>query len=187
MSLLNLFIEAGNLKKLRRSGWVLRGIPNPESIADHSFRTALITLFLADELRNRGVDVDVEKAVKMALLHDLGEARITDIPMPAQGYFDKVSGERKALRDILKPTKRAEEYLELFEEYESESTLEGKLVKFADKLEMLVQACEYERAGFNALDEFWGALESLRKSDLYPHFKDVIEGLVRARKQNCLL
>ncbi|WP_367883306.1 HD domain-containing protein [Thermococcus peptonophilus] len=41
-----LFVELGNLKKLKRTGWVLRGgVSNPESIADHSFRTALITLF----------------------------------------------------------------------------------------------------------------------------------------------
>ncbi|WP_457743107.1 HD domain-containing protein, partial [Thermococcus sp.] len=87
--MLDLLLELGNLKRLPRTGWLLRGVPNPESIADHSFRVALITLFLADELKARGVEVNTEKALKIALLHDIGETRITDIPKSAQYYLNK--------------------------------------------------------------------------------------------------
>jgi putative hydrolase of HD superfamily len=183
MGLLELFLEAGNLKKLKRTGWLLRGVPTPESIADHSFRTALITLFLADELRDGGVEIDVERALRMALLHDLGEARITDVPLPAQRYFDKVEGERGALKELFGKIERAGEYTALFEEYEGGSTLEGKLVRFADKLEMLLQAYEYERTGFRDLDEFWKVVEDLRASGFYPYFGDLVEGLVERRKE----
>ncbi|WP_010478525.1 HD domain-containing protein [Thermococcus zilligii] len=176
MELLELFLEAGNLKKLRRTGWLLRGIPNPESIADHSFRTALITLFLGEELRRRGVDLDLERALKIALIHDLGEARITDIPLPAQGYFNKVEGERKALAEMV-----GSEYLALFDEYEQESTPEGKLVKFADRLEMLLQALEYEKAGFRGLEEFWKTAEKLKESELYEYFGGLVEKLTSLR------
>lgn len=186
MGLLGLFLEAGNLKRLKRSGWLLRGVPDPESIADHSFRTALMTLFLAEELRDRGIEIDVEKALKLALLHDLAEARITDIPLPAQKYFDKAGGEVRALEEMLEPTGRAEEYVELFLEYENESTLEGKLVKFADRLEMLIQAYEYEKAGFKNLDEFWEVAEKLRESELYRHFGQLVEGILKLRKQKSL-
>jgi putative hydrolase of HD superfamily len=185
--MLALFIELGNLKKLKRTGWVLRGVPNPESIADHSFRTALMTLFLADELKRRGVEINPDKAVRIALLHDIGEARITDIPQPALKYVDKSEAERKAVKEMLGMSPAWEEYYQLWLEYEDESTLEGRLVRFVDKLEMLIQALEYESAGFLGLDEFWSALESLRKSEFYGYFKEIVDGLEGLRKQNRLL
>ncbi|EEB74298.1 HD family hydrolase [Thermococcus sp. AM4] len=179
--MLELFLELGNLKRLPRTGWLLRGIPNPEPIAAHSYRVAMITLFLADELKSRGVEIDVEKALKIALLHDVGEARITDVPLPAQRYFDKVKGEVIALEEMLSVTGRGDEYLGLFREYEEELSLEGRLVKFADRLEMLIQAFEYEKAGFRNLDEFWGVVEKLRESEFYDPFRELVEGLVEQR------
>ena len=180
MSLLELFLEAGSLKKLPRTGWLLRGVINPESIADHSFRTALIVLFLADELRAKGVEIDTEKAIRMAILHDLAEARITDVPLTAQRYLDKGKGEREALMEMLSSIDRGD-LLGLFDEYENETSIEGKLVKFADRLEMLIQAYEYEKAGFRNLDEFWGAVEKLRENEFYEYFGGLIERLVGLR------
>ncbi len=185
MSLLELFLEAGNLKKLPRTGWLLRGILNPESIADHSFRTSLIVLFLADELKAKGVEIDAEKAIRMAILHDLAETRITDVPLTAQRYLDKEKGEREALTEMLSSVGRVD-LLGLFDEYENETSIEGKLVKFADRLEMLIQAYEYEKAGFRNLEEFWGTLEKLRESEFYVHFKELVDGIEGLRKQNRL-
>lgn len=184
--MLDLFFEAGNLKRLPRTGWLLRGVSNPESIADHSYRAVLITLFLADSLRERGVDIDVERALKIAILHDLAEARITDIPLTAQYYLDKKRAETRAAMEIfIKAGPKARDYFELFREYEEGLSLEGRLVKFADKLEMLIQALEYEEAGFRNLDEFWSTLDDLRKSEFYEHFQDLVEGLAALRKQKC--
>jgi len=184
--MLELLIELGNLKRLPRTGWLLRSIPSPESIADHSFRTALITLFLADELRERGVEVNVEKALKIALLHDVGEARITDVPKTAQRYLDKGKAERRAVMELLLSSPKPDEYFKLWREYEEETSVEGRLVKFADRLEMLIQALEYERAGFRNLDEFWETLEKLRESEFYVHFRELVDGLEELRKQNRL-
>jgi len=185
MSLIDLFIEAGNLKKLPRTGWLLRGVPDPESIADHSYRVALITLFLADELKAKGVEIDVERALKIALLHDLAEARVTDVPLTAQYYLDKGRAEKKAAMELFIKTPNPKEYFRLWREYEEGLSLEGRLVKFADKLEMLIQALEYEKAGFRNLDEFWGTLDSLRESEFYEHFRELVEELAELRKQNC--
>ncbi|WP_297498082.1 HD family hydrolase [Thermococcus sp.] len=179
--MLNLLIELGNLKRLPRTGWLLRGVASPESIADHSFRTAIIALFLADELVKRGVSINVERAVRIALLHDVGEARITDVPLTAQGYLNKGEAERKAVMELLLKSPLPEEYFGLWREYEEESTLEGKLVKFADRLEMLIQAYEYEKAGFSDLDEFWEVVERLRESEFYSYFRDIVEDLVERR------
>ncbi|ASJ07592.1 HD domain-containing protein [Thermococcus pacificus] len=185
VSLLELFLEAGNLKRLPRTGWLLRGVPVPESIADHSFRTALMVLFLADELKAKGVEINTEKAIRMAILHDLAETRITDVPLTAQRYLDKGKGEREAFMEMLSSVGRRD-LLSLFGEYENETSIEGRLVKFADRLEMLIQAYEYEKAGFGDLDEFWGAVEKLRENELYMHFKDLLDGLVELRKQKRL-
>ncbi len=186
MSLLDLFIEAGNLKRLPRTGWLLAGgVPNPESVAEHGYRVALITLFLADELGGEnGIDVDVGRAVKIALLHDLAEARITDVPLTAQRYLNKAEAERKAAMELFAggTSKPGGEYFQLWREYEDGLSREGKLVRFADKLEMLVQALEYEKAGFRNLDDFWGGtLEELRESEFYGYFRDLVEELAALR------
>lgn len=175
--MLELLLSAGNLKKLPRTGWLLRGIPNPESVADHSYRVSLITLILADSLRDRGFEIDVEKALKISILHDLGEGKITDLPLEAQRYVDKKKAEKKAMMELLLGLNRGLEYYRLFEEYAEESSIEGKLVKFADKLEMLIQAREYEKSGFGGLDEFWGVLKYLKASEFYPYFKELLEEL----------
>ena len=181
--MLHLLLELGNLKKLPRTGWLLRGVPYPESIADHSYRVALITLFLADELRSKGVGIDVEKALKIALLHDVGEARITDVPKTAQYYLDKGRAEKKAVMELLLTSPRPREYFKLWREYEEELSTEGRLVKFADRLEMLIQAYEYEKAGFRDLDEFWETLKTLRESEFYNYFRELVEGLVEMREK----
>jgi 5'-deoxynucleotidase YfbR-like HD superfamily hydrolase len=64
----------GKLKSLVRTGWTRYDVRDPEDVADHSFRTALLALVLAKE-----AGVDAEKAVAMALVHDIGEAKIGDI------------------------------------------------------------------------------------------------------------
>ncbi|AHF80101.1 HD domain-containing protein [Thermococcus paralvinellae] len=181
--MIRLFLEVGRLKRLPRMGWLLRGVSNPESVADHSFRVAFITLLLADELRRKGVNIDVEKALKIALLHDLGESKITDLPLDAQRYIDKKKAEKKAVMDLLLEVEdRGLEYFKLFEEYEEESSLEGRLVKFADKLEMVLQAYEYEKAGFRSLEEFWSALEYLKKSEFYKYFQEIIDEIEKLKK-----
>ena len=181
--MIRLFLEVGNLKRLPRMGWLLRGVPNPESVADHSFRVAFITLLLADELRRRSVEIDVEKALKIALLHDLGESKITDLPLEAQRYMDKKRAEKKAVMELLLEVgNKSLEYFKLFEEYEEESSPEGRLVRFADKLEMVLQAYEYEKAGFSNLEEFWSALGYLKKSEFYQYFRELIDEVERLKK-----
>lgn len=170
--MLDLFFTLGNLKRLPRTGWLLRGVASPESIADHSYRVAVMTLILGEESKRRGLELDVNRAIRIALIHDVGEALITDIPLTARRYLDKEEAERRVISDLL-----GEEYEELFREYEEETTAEGRFVKFVDRLEMLLQAEEYRRAGFSNLDEFWRSIEGLRKSEFYPYFKDIVEAL----------
>src|SRR3990172_9533370 len=72
--LLNLFRSSGGLKRIRRTGWVLKGIEEGESVADHVFRVVFMCSVLAP-----GRKLDEKKLLDMALIHDLGETATSDI------------------------------------------------------------------------------------------------------------
>ncbi len=152
-------IELQRLKLLERTGWSLRGLPNgTESVAAHSF--GLVTaMMLADEIKERGLDLDMERVLRMALLHDWPETRVGDMPRTATNYFGadaKKSAETLAFADIIRGVGAAEpQYKTLFEDYEQRNSLEARLVKAADAVDLLIQAYALERAGARGLDEFW--------------------------------
>ncbi|MFL5542881.1 MAG: HD domain-containing protein [Longimicrobiaceae bacterium] len=89
--LLRFFHLAGRLKDTPRAGWALRGVERPESVADHSWRTALLALVLA---RRADPPLDRERAVALALAHDLAEALVGDITP-----YDGISADEKRRRE----------------------------------------------------------------------------------------
>ncbi|XP_060171667.1 uncharacterized protein LOC132602889 [Lycium barbarum] len=142
------------LKTTKRAGWVRRGVNDPESIADHMYRMGVMALIGADL---PGVDRD--KCVKMAIVHDIAEAIVGDIT-PADGISkdEKSRRERAALEDMCKLLgggSRAKEISDLWMEYEENSSLEAKVVKDFDKVEMILQALEYENEQGKDLEEFF--------------------------------
>jgi putative hydrolase of HD superfamily len=152
--LVNLLLSAGALKRLPRTGWRLAGIKDCESVADHSFRVALLALLLGDLIQG----VDRDRLLRMAVVHDLPEAMVTDLPSSAVrsiGRDAKRQGEQDAWARLLPADGVLDEWRALWEEFEDGITLEARLARVADKLEMLLQAYEYERAGFRNLDGFW--------------------------------
>ena len=153
-------IELQRLKRLERTGWTLRGLPNgTESVASHSFGVCVTAMLLADEARARGLEVDCECVLRMALLHDWAETRVGDMPRTATGYFGadaRKSAETLAFADIVDGVGSAEsEYRALYEDFERRGSLEARLVKAADVIDLLVQAYALERSGAKGLDEFW--------------------------------
>ncbi|HNV68143.1 MAG TPA: HD family hydrolase [Candidatus Ozemobacteraceae bacterium] len=148
-----LFHDLLNLKKLRRTGWALRGIRDGESLADHAFGVSILTLILVEF----HPQLNREKAVRLALLHELGECRVGDIPFPALSYLKgKSEAERAAVSDLLEPLgERKPSLLAEYLEFEDNQTPEARFVKAVDKLEMLVTAAEYERTGYRSLTDFW--------------------------------
>lgn len=159
--MLTTLIELQRLKRLERTGWMLRGIPQgAESVAAHSYGVAVAAMMLADELQARGIAVHVERLLRLALLHDWAEARVGDLPRTAAEYFGSEArkrAERAAFNDIVSGAgaSLAERYNELHEEYEERASLEARLVKAADIVDLLVQTLAFERAGARGLDEFW--------------------------------
>lgn len=161
---------AGKLKKVERTGWRMRvGIKDAESVADHTFRTALMAMVIAD-LKN----LNTEKMIRMALLHDLGEAIIGDwdaLQTKLEGRVEeKQRKENEALRKILSllPKELEEKYVKIWEELIEGETPESKLFRQVDRLEVLMQAVEYEKEGYDKekFAAFWGAKRSVKDSDL---------------------
>jgi putative hydrolase of HD superfamily len=153
-------IELQRLKRLERTGWTLRGLPNgTESVAAHSFGVCVTAMLLADEVNARGLEVDCERVLRMALLHDWAETRVGDLPKTATGYFGaeaRRTAETLAFADIVNGAgAAASDYRSLHQDYEERSSLEARLVKAADVIDLLVQAYALERSGAKGLDEFW--------------------------------
>jgi putative hydrolases of HD superfamily len=158
--MLPILIELQRLKRLERTGWTLRGLPNgTESVAAHSFGVSVTVMLLADEIKSRGLDVDIERVLRMALLHDWAETRVGDMPRTAINYFGadvRKRAESAAFADIVGPLFAAgSQYTDLYQDYEERHSLEARLVKAADVIDLLVQAYALERAGAKGLDEFW--------------------------------
>jgi len=142
-NLLKLFFEIGILKNIRRSGWFAINIKNPESIAEHSFRCAIIGYFLSKMEK-----ADTEKIVTMCLFHDISETRMGDFNILTKKYVKNHERiEEMILEDQIKPIDQ-KWLLSLMKEYNSRKTKEAIIAKDADLLECAIQAKEYFDMGY---------------------------------------
>lgn len=143
----------------------MRGLaPGAESVGAHTFGVACAAMLLADEVRARGVGVNVERVLRLALLHDLAESRTGDMPRTMAKYYGAEARKRAegaAFEDLIEGlgAERRAEYGRLHAEYEERASLEARLVKAADIVDLLAQALAFERAGARELDEFWEGAE----------------------------
>jgi putative hydrolases of HD superfamily len=146
--------EAGQLKKLPRAGWLLAGITSPESVADHSFRVAVLAFVIAVQ-----EGANPERAAALGLFHDFPEARIGDVPSVGRPYV-RTADPNKVIADqaAALPASLAAHITALIVEHESaktpNATLESRCSRDADKLELLLQAREYQAQG-NQLVQPW--------------------------------
>ena len=151
----------GRLKTTPRQGWKMRGIPNYESVADHSWSVAALC-FLLDPS-----EYDLSKTLPMAVLHDLAEAVVGDItPEDKIPKSEKQQLEADAMGRILNhlqlynnhsSSSNVDRIHQLFHEYEERQTPEAQAVKDLDKLDMILQADVYEQQhdALVNLDEFF--------------------------------
>jgi putative hydrolase of HD superfamily len=136
--------EMGLLKRFKRTGWFVLGVSDPESVADHSFRAAVIAAALA-ALEG----ANPERAALLSLFHDSQETRLTDLPYVSKPYVTKAPNERVTVeqtRGLPEPV--ADLVGGAVGEYEEHTSLEARCARDADKLECLLQAMEYREHGY---------------------------------------
>lgn len=143
--------EIGQLKRVKRSGWWMVGITDPESVAEHSFRVAIIGYILASL-----EGADPLKVAAMCLFHDTPETRINDPHRLMKRYIQVKEGEQLAEDEQLErlPTAIGQSIASLFHDYEERETLESVISHDADALECLIQAREYQVQGYSEVQDW---------------------------------
>ncbi|XP_061785085.1 5'-deoxynucleotidase HDDC2 isoform X2 [Nerophis lumbriciformis] len=131
----------GDNSRVPRTGWVYREVKEPESVSDHMYRMALMSLTITDPT------VDKDRCMKLSLVHDMAECIVGDIAPPDNvSKAEKHRREEAAMKQLISftPGSVGQELYGLWEEYENQSSPEARLVKEFDRLEMILQAHEYE-------------------------------------------
>jgi putative hydrolase of HD superfamily len=164
LNLVKFFHLVEKLKLEKRRGWLDRGVKDCESVADHSFRLALMAMVFAKRQK-----LDVDKAVKMALVHDLPEAICGDVASRIKEADQKISNKEKQRKEIKALDEMlgfldeglAEEIRELWHDFEFKKSPEARLLYELDRVEAIFQAREYEqRANFKvSLKEFFDYMD----------------------------
>ncbi len=150
-ALIDFLQRSERLEALPRTGWLIAGIPNCESVASHSYQVALTALWLADHCDDV---VDVAVVLRMALLHDIGEAVMTDLPPNAKALFQDVhEAESRAVSKVL--TDAPPHWLAVWQRYEMRECMESRLVKAADLIQLLSKALIYDQQRRGDLKAFF--------------------------------
>ncbi|KAI5854267.1 HD domain-containing protein [Tricharina praecox] len=178
------------LKTTPREGWRRFDIQNGESIADHMYRMGIITMLCPPE-----TGIDRDRCVKLALIHDMAEALVGDITPPDniakdEKYKRELESMRYICDELLKPISEtiAEEFMELWAEYETGTTKEAVFVKDVDRFELICQTIEYEKQ-YNAekdLSEFLHVRVGIKNDFVLKWVEDALLERAAYWKSKCL-
>ncbi len=155
-----------SLDRLPRTGWLVAGVANPETVAAHSLGTALVVLALGPCVAPA---LDVDRAVSLAVLHDAPEALLTDLPRSAVECLPsgaKAAGERKAAERLLAPLSALA--AQRFEEFRAQETREARFVRLCDQLHLGLRWLGYRREGARVPGGFRNGLEALACAEFAP-------------------
>jgi len=152
--------EMGHLKHVPRAGWLLLGVPLPETVAEHSFRVGMIGLALA------ALDgADAGRTAALCLMHDAHETRIGDVPSVGRAYISTAPPEDVTAHQTAgMPDEVAKAFQALTAEYEAGETAEARAARDADKIETLLQAAEYQAQGHDTAAWRATSVDALRTS-----------------------
>lgn len=157
---LEFLYEIGSLRNLDR-GWKQHLAIPCASVLEHTMRLVWIALIIA---RREKAVVDENKIIKMALAHDLAEARVSDLSYVQKVYV--TANEVEAVKDLFGGT-ILEDYEEIVREFETRSSLEARIVKDADNLDLDIELKEIEEQG-SELPKKWAAnRRMMREEKLY--------------------
>jgi putative hydrolase of HD superfamily len=137
---LEFLYEVGALRLIPRQ-WQRFHLPNVQNLAEHQYRVMWLALVIAAQ-EKKG---DTEKILKMAMVHDIAESRTGDVDYIARQYV--VRKEDEGIKDMLAGTSLKAEFLQLWHEYEARESIESKIVKDADNLDVDMELREQGARG----------------------------------------
>jgi len=152
--------EIGTLKNMDR-GWRQHYAMDCASDLEHSFRVAMLALMLA---REEGVKNE-EKILKMALIHDLAETRVSDLSYVQKVYV--TADEERAAHDLFDRTSLQDLNEKILKEFEERKTIESKIVKDADNLDVDIELKEFEERGSRLPKKLMWSRRMIRDKKLY--------------------
>lgn len=161
-NLVKFIFEVGQLKRTPRSGWLKLGINDPESVADHSFRTAVIG-FILGEMEGH----DPYRTASYCLFHDMAETRTGDLDWLAQRYLDRGDSlSSEVLNEQLERLPKEQKSLikNLFDQTGKEDDLE-LVARDADLLDLIFQTLEYTYQGNDPAQEWFENTLHLLRSE----------------------
>lgn len=170
--IIELIRHGESLKSINRSGWTLAGVESEriESVAEHSYGSILSAIIIAQQLISIETDINIETVVLMAALHDLPESITGDIARTEAFVEDKELVrtkelvEKHAIKSIFEPMgKSFENLLHIWNEFNHGESLEARVVKGADIIDMLIHARSLEESGVSpqSLHQFFISSRSL--------------------------
>jgi len=174
--ILDFFKTAANLKKISRQGWINKlSLDNPESVADHSYSMAVMSMVISD-LEN----YNSEKILKMVLLHDLAESKIGDYTPEQLSNEKKSKLENNAFDEIIEnlPDLIKSQYLQIWQEYQENTSPESKIVHQIDRLEMVLQAKIYQKDG-HSQEDLESFFESAKTDITDPKLKELFTKIIK--------
>lgn len=145
---LEFLYEIGAVRLIPRQ-WHRFHMPDVGDLADHHFRVLWLALIIAAREKAK---VDIEKMMKMALVHDIAESRTGDVDYMARQYV--IRKEDEGINDMLDGTALQKEFTALWHEYEKRECLEAQIVKDADNLDVDLELREQASRG-NTLPSSW--------------------------------
>lgn len=166
VTLLDRLLALLPLDRLPRTGWILRGVADPESVAGHILGTAQLALALGPRV---DPPLELERVLAMALVHDAPEALTGDLPRVAAAHLPpgaKHAMEGEIARDLVQPLSTVA--AQAWSEYHARETREARFVALCDRLQLGVRWVGYLREGRSGLDEFRAGLEELDCTDFAP-------------------
>ncbi len=139
--------EIGALRHIPRQ-WSRFHLPFVQNLTEHHYRVTWLALIISAR-EGKG---NAEKIMKMAIAHDIAESRTGDVDYLARQYVER--HEDKAITDMLEDTSLKDEFLKLWEEYEERKTIEARIVKDADNLDVDLDLREQASTGHRLADEW---------------------------------
>lgn len=143
--ILDVYFEIIELKNLLRQGWVKAGLDKNkcESVADHSFSTSWLAWLIAEKDYKY---LDTNKIIKLSLVHEIGEIFVGDItPHDEVSAKQKYEMEYQAVKKVFSKLSNGKMFIDLWLEFENQTSDEAKFVKQLDKLDMALMANFYKK------------------------------------------